>query len=155
MLPDLKNSQGRRNNCKYDKAGCEKKDGKPGKEEFFFRPGIPALAAFCFQIYDRESKNHADIENQNVYGGIICPQNSGMSVKQRRNGKSARQDTHRIGVKDTGKVLFQVRDSENSVQQHGEKQQFHVLPGGFIDWCKKPCQDILSRPVVNKMCKSA
>lgn len=42
-------------------------------------------------------------------------------------------------------------DQEDGVEQHGEKQQLHMLPHGFVDGDKKACHDIAAGPVIQEM----
>ena len=82
-------------------------------------------------------------------------EDSGIRVKKDRHEECAEQISEKQGTGNTVIIIFQAVIHKKRIKEHGEKTQFHVFPCGFADRKEKSQYEVVSRPLVNKMRKSA
>ena len=81
----------------------------------------------------------------------MVSENAGICVKYDGNRKSPGKSAGKHGEKHTVFCIMEFKIQIKRIAQHGKKTEFHVFPGGFVYGAYQTDQQILVRPVIEKM----
>lgn len=99
----------------------------------------------------KKSDCRADSKDRKIQKKDISAKNGSIRIEKCRNAPGSRQNSETQRGNYAGISFFHFKNNEKRIKEHWEKQQFHMFPYGFIDWCKKPYKITLFRPIIQKM----
>ncbi len=140
------NSNFRRSIGEHEKHADKQSNDEIQDDIYLFK-----LALCCNQIeYDEGGYNTYIIDSQ-----ICCSyheaKNPGVSIKKDRNKAGSGKCGDEQCRESPGASFSQFEPYEYIEKQHREKQQFHMLPGGFVYSSKQSDDFIPAGPVIDKV----
>lgn len=99
----------------------------------------------------QESRKYAYIKGGNVQWREMIAEDAGVGIEKNRDKAGACQQGYGIAAALGNRVWHRHELLKGKIKQHGEKQQFHMFPNGFVDGGKKPCIWVAAAPAVYKM----
>lgn len=143
MAPEKPNprrivAEDKKQNCKNYQAGKKQS------------PAIGKFAVIFQEPSDKKGTQNTDVENSNINCHDREAQHTGVCVEENWNQCQPNQRPN--GECYWNRTLFRQFEKEKKHKnQHWKEKKLHVLPGGFIPWCKKPYDGIVTGPFIDEM----
>ena len=143
-----------------ENADVGRAEGPPDEEESQYPqpdqsrrllPGLPEPLPPPEASIQPERKGGGQIENGDVRPHGMAAPDAGIGIIQRGDQGQPRRDADGPGRRQGAVPLLGGGQLDHGEQQRREKQQLHVLPGGFIDGAEGPHQQLLPAPFVAEM----
>lgn len=106
-------------------------------------------------ISAEKPKDNTQQKREEVQNKYIFTQNEGVAVEKGRDKQCSCQNSKRKRGSNTGISFSQTQNHDGGKEQHGEKQQFQMLPDRFIYRGKQTRQRISSGPFIQKVGKGS
>ncbi len=98
-----------------------------------------------------KSGSHRHKINKDVHYVTVFPIDTGVRVKEHNGTYHAGQNGQKFNTDKIILLFSQNKVFGNGCEEDGEKDQFQMLPCGFIDRKKEPRHGVFPTPVINKV----